>query len=81
MSEVRRNRSLKEVMRDVYKLGIDIPNFNIKEAEDLLSELKDVLFEDMASAKTRKDDLVYARLAEDYGLVLKCKKLYPKLKY
>ena len=54
-------------MRDVYKFGVDIPNFNVKGAEDLLSELKDVLFEDMAKAKTRKDDVTYARLAEDYG--------------
>ena len=67
MDAVRKHRQLKEVMRDVYRMGTHISTFNIPQSEELLAELRDTLFEDQNKAKQQGNLDLASQLSEDYA--------------
>ena len=67
MDQVRKHRLLKEVLRDVYRMGSNIPTFTIPQSEELLAELRDTLFEDMNKYKREGQEDLAASLSEDYA--------------
>ena len=67
--KVKRCREIELILRDIYRYGMDIPNFQIKPADALVIELRAALNEKLTDAKRTRNTEEYEKVQNEFNFI------------